>query len=111
MIANTEEFTRRIEQAIENIGKEHAKILAAQICSLVQEIRQGNLERTYLLWEAVNAPVHIKELVSRKCFFAEWVLYVPEELDIPKAPMFAALERIVIDLPSSGSLVVFRQPI
>lgn len=111
MINNQEEFTKRIEEAIANIGKEHAKILAAQICALVQEIRQGNLERTYLVWEAVNVPVHLKEFISSKCFFVEWVVYVPEELDIPKAPMFAALERIVIDLPSSGSLVVFRQPI
>lgn len=112
MIENQEDFTRRVEEAIVNIGKEHAKILAAQITALVQEVRQGNSAQAYLLWKSEDAPKGIKELVADHANYPVWVLYVPQELrNHHQLPMFGGLDRIAVDLPASGQLFVYRQPI
>ena len=63
-IETGEQFVQQLESAIAEIGRENAKVLSAQIKSLVEHIKSGDTEKTILLWAYDDAPDSIRRLVD-----------------------------------------------
>ena len=112
MIKDQAEFTKRLQESIEAIGRENAKILSAQITLLVQEIQSGasQTSNTFLLWPANCVPPLLAKLVSEQCQFAQWVLYIPDDATKVDLPMFGGLQKVSLDIPV-GHLFAYCQPI
>lgn len=65
-IDTTEKFIEALEQAIAEIGRENAKVLAGQIKALVEQTKSGNTENTILIWEYYDTPHALKTLVDNQ---------------------------------------------
>lgn len=57
------ELQEAIEETLNQIGRENARVMAAQIVGLVEQIRNGGPSRVTLIWDEPDTPQAIKELI------------------------------------------------
>lgn len=78
-ISSSDEFGKQLEAAINEIGRENAKVLTAQVKAIVEQIRSGSTEKTILVWTYDNCPEALRVMVDGQ-FQAdevEWVVLYP----------------------------------
>jgi hypothetical protein len=65
------ELQKAIEDTLVQIGKDNAKIMSAQLVALVEQIRNGGPSKVTLIWEALDTPMAIKELIYSDAYRAK----------------------------------------
>jgi hypothetical protein len=114
-ISSSDEFSQQLEAAINEIGRENARVLAAQIKALVEQIRAGSTEKTIVVWTYEDCPENIRQLVDSpdSRFTADQVEYVVlyprnyrgEFLELSKDFGLHTLTPIPVKLPLQTLLV------
>lgn len=57
------DLQKAIEDTLTQIGRENARVMAAQLVSLVEQIRNGGPSKVTLVWEEPDTPKEIHKLI------------------------------------------------
>lgn len=112
------DLQKAIEDTLTQIGRENAKVMAAQLVSLVEQIRNGGTSKVTLMWDQIDVPPAIKELIyadreraeilktNHGFYFA--ILLPTGRTEFPSGLVNTAYEKhLTVSLPQNKLLVYY----
>lgn len=102
-ITSQDEFTAKLQDTLEYMALENAKLIAAQITAMVIFIQSGQKHRSVLFFEKTDIPEEWLAL-SHSPLMANWAVFIPEDSPVERWIMDESSE--IIRLPQGETIVL-----
>jgi len=104
----TKELQEILVEAIDQLNKDAAKQLAVQLAATVEQLRNGDPSKVYLLWEVKDIPQTIKDFIQihePNLTYSHAVLLPVGKTTLPFA--FWEQHTVELQLPQNKLILVY----